>query len=93
MPVDIVPYPFRDMEIKRKARQRRFRLSILVFIALGLAFLILNERLTGNPLHAQAQVRSSATTLPGVDPTGTPDITAPRPPARLLRRPAWLRQR
>ena len=76
MPVDIVPYPFRDMEIKRRARQRRFRLLILVFIALGLAFIILNERLTGNPLHAQAQVRSSATTLPGVDPSGTPDITA-----------------
>ncbi len=76
MPVEIVPYPFRDMEIKRKARQRRLRLLILVFIALGLAFIILNERLTGNPLHAQAQVRSSATTLPEVDPTGTPDITS-----------------
>jgi TolB protein len=71
MPADISPYPFRDMEIKRRARQRRFRLWILVFIALGLAFIVLNERLTGNPLHAQAQVRSSSTALHGVTMPGT----------------------
>jgi TolB protein len=74
MPADFSPYPFRDMEIKRRASQRRFRLWILVFIALGVAFLILNEQLTGNPQHAQAQVRSSSTALHGVTPpwTGTP---------------------
>jgi TolB protein len=74
MPADFSPYPFRDMEIKRRARQRRFRLSILVFIALGLAFLALNGRITGNPPQAQAQVRSSSTALHGATLpwTGTP---------------------
>ena len=83
MPADFSPYPFRDMEIKRRAHQRRLRLWILVFIALGLAFLVLNERLIGNPQHAQAQVRSSSTALHGASfpGTGTPAGWTARPEA------------
>ena len=74
MPADFSPYPFRDMEIKRRASQRRFRLWVLVFIAAGLAFLVLNGRFTGDPPQAQAQVRSSSTALHGASMpwTGTP---------------------
>mgnify|MGYP001088970241 CR=1 FL=1 len=79
MPAEFSPYPFRDMEIKRRASQRRFRLWVLVFIAAGLAFLVLNGRFTGDPPQAQAQVRSSSTALHGASMpwTGTPPAIAP----------------